>query len=97
MLLSRPEPAAAPDDAALIARLIVKSTPLEREAAARIEQLVSERDAAVRVNTRLWDVILWLDGQQGEFRPRGKNEGAYWWRKEMLERASIDAAIEAAK
>ncbi len=44
-----------------------------------IKSLMEERE-------RLWDVISWALGENGEFPTRQPGEGAYWWRKEMSRR-----------
>jgi hypothetical protein len=37
----------------------------------------------------LESAVAWALGENGEFRERREGEGAYWWRKELRERASI--------
>lgn len=44
-----------------------------------IKALMEERE-------RLWDVISWALGENGEFPERQPGDGAYWWRKEMRRR-----------
>jgi hypothetical protein len=40
---------------------------------------------------RLKGVILWADGQNGEWPERKPGEGAYYWRKELMRRAALEA------
>ena len=58
----------------------------------------AERDALKAENARLServkrleDVILWLDGRKDNFPLRPADKGIFWWRKEMMDRASIAA------
>lgn len=41
-------------------------------------------------NERLREAISWALGET-DFRPRKEGEGAYWWRKELRERAALQA------
>jgi hypothetical protein len=52
-----------------------------------IADLIHRRDADL---ARLQDAITWAMGAHptDEFRPREPGEGAYWWRKELRERAT---------
>ena len=63
-----------------------------------IRNLCTERDAIKAENARLAervkrleDVILWLDGRKDNFPLRPADKGIFWWRKEMMDRASIAA------
>jgi hypothetical protein len=49
---------------------------------------ICERDAEIE---RLREAIFWACGVGGEFRLREDNEGAFWWRKELMERSGISA------
>jgi hypothetical protein len=64
----------------------------------RLASVSSERDylqaraeQAEAENKRLRKAILWADGQVDDFRARREGEGAYWWRRELMERAGLRA------
>jgi hypothetical protein len=41
--------------------------------------------------------ILWADGQGDDFPERQPGQGAYWWRRELMQRAGMRAAVLAQK
>lgn len=66
--------------------LILSFEQDRRAQSAYSEQLFAE-------NERLIAAIHWALGYTN-FRERGEREGAYWWRKEIRQRANIDEKIE---
>jgi hypothetical protein len=42
-----------------------------------------------RERDQLRDAVKWVLGETGDFGPRPKGVGAYWWRKELLQRVGI--------
>lgn len=52
------------------------------EAAAALTSLIAERDG-------LEAALNWALGCKKDFRQRAEGEGAYWWRKELAERAGM--------
>ena len=44
---------------------------------------------------RLKDAVKWALGESGDFGPRPKGTGSYWWRNELRQRAGILPNMEA--
>ena len=40
-------------------------------------------------NKELEETITWALVSNGDFKPRGTNDGAYWWRTELQKRAKL--------
>lgn len=61
--------------------------------------LLKERAERKRRKARVAELeaaINWALGCSGEFRGRAEKEGAYWWRRELRERAKLVYVPEAA-
>lgn len=64
----------------------------ERDDARSDEAAQANRAEAAEAQVeRLKGVILWADGQNGEWPERKPGEGAYYWRKELMRRAALEA------
>lgn len=44
-------------------------------------------------NENMRAAILWALGEFGDFRPRELGEGAYWWRRELRQRAALTSSL----
>lgn len=77
-----------------IATATTSPTVIEALCAAKDHAQIAALEAEV---ARLRDAILWACGVRGEFPIRREGQGAYYWRKELRERAGIsDAELNAA-
>jgi hypothetical protein len=57
----------------------------------RIGRAESALAAMREERDRLKNAIIWADGRGDDFRERGPKEGAYWWRKELMQRAGMSS------
>jgi len=63
-----------------------------RKLARHLENLLHESQSR---EARLLDAIKWALGESDEgFRAREPDEGAYWWRKELRQRAALAQSLE---
>lgn len=60
-----------------------------QQAAPDPEQAHKQIDFLEAESARLRKAIEWALGANGDFRERGENEGAYWWREELQARSGM--------